>query len=123
MNRRDMLKTLPAAALGLALPGSLRSEESPYNRGYTASLACGYNTKVAEMLVRIRETQMENLMAAAFTAARTISRGGTWGILWKGTCLAAATACPPFLPSGTIPAARRKETCCSPIFMAATVRI
>ncbi len=82
MKRRDMLKTLPAAALGMTLAGKARAEESPFNKGYTSSLACAYIGKVADMLTRIRETQMENMMAAAFTAARTIARGGTCWSQW-----------------------------------------
>ncbi len=82
MKRRDILKTLPAAALGLALPGRARAVETPYNKAYTSSLACGYAETVTRMLTRIRETQMENLMAAAFTMARTISRGGTCWSQW-----------------------------------------
>ncbi|MHB9028316.1 MAG: hypothetical protein ACYC9O_06075 [Candidatus Latescibacterota bacterium] len=82
MNRRNLLKTLPAAALGLNLANAVRGEESPYNKSYTSSLACGYVDKVTSMLLRIRETQMDNLMAAAFTAARTIARGGTCWSQW-----------------------------------------
>ncbi len=82
MKRRDMLKTLPVAALGLALPERGGAEESSYNKGFTASLARGYIETVAGMLRRIRETQMDSMMAAAFTAARTISRGGTCWSQW-----------------------------------------
>jgi hypothetical protein len=82
MNRRNVLKLLSAAPMGMVFPGSVRGEESLYNKSYTASLACGYNGKVTAMLLHIRETQMENLMAAAFTAARTISRGGTCWSQW-----------------------------------------
>lgn len=82
MKRRDMMFSMPAAALGLALAGKARAEESPFNKGYTSSLACAYIAKVASMLTRIRETQMENMMAAAFTASRTIMRGGTCWSQW-----------------------------------------
>lgn len=82
MNRRDMLKVLPAAALGFTLPTDSRTENSPYNKDYTSSLAFGYIGKVTDMLVHIRETQMENMMAAAFTAARTITRGGFCWSQW-----------------------------------------
>lgn len=82
MKRRDLLKTLPAAALGFALKENGRTEEMSYNKGFTSSLACGYIETVAGMLRRIRETQMENLMAAAFTMARTVARGGTCWSQW-----------------------------------------
>jgi len=82
MNRRDMLKTLPAAPLIFALPKTAREEPLSYNQKYTSSLAYGYIGKVTSMLARIRETQMENLMAAAFTAARAIARGGTCWSQW-----------------------------------------
>lgn len=82
MNRRDMIKTLPAAAFGLAFAPGARSDISPYNKDYTSSLAFGYINKVTDMLIHIRETQMENMMAAAFTAARTIGRGGTCWSQW-----------------------------------------
>ncbi len=84
MKRRDMLKTLPAAALGMTLAGKARAEESPFNKGYTSSLACAYIGKVADMLTRIRETQMENMMAAAFTAARTSRAAGPAGASGPG---------------------------------------
>jgi uncharacterized phosphosugar-binding protein len=82
MNRRELLKTLPVAAWGLTLPKNVHPQEKSFNERYTSSLAYAYIHKVTEMLTRIRETQMENLMAAAFSGARVISRGGICWSQW-----------------------------------------
>ena len=65
MHRRTALTAIPAALGCLLANRAFAAEDSPYNRAYTSSLAGGYIGAVTDLFVRIRETQMENLMAAA----------------------------------------------------------
>ncbi len=75
MKRRDVLRLVPASTAGIMLMfsrlcGVKAQTNSP------PPLALRYINKVIDMLSRIRATQSENLLEAAYAVARTVKRGG-----------------------------------------------
>ncbi|MCD6307870.1 MAG: hypothetical protein J7M24_02605 [Candidatus Latescibacteria bacterium] len=86
MKRRELLHLLPVSAAGLALSpyqSSARERPRPAGAGGGETLAQEYQRKVRDMLVRIRETQSENLLEASYAVARTVERGNTCWCNWN----------------------------------------
>ncbi len=89
MKRRDTFSLLPLSLAGLAsIPARALAEESCPHKQHTCeihnkpSLALKYIHEVREMLNRIRSTQSENLLEAAYAIARTVKNGGTCWCSW-----------------------------------------
>lgn len=75
MIRRDALKTLTAACGALVLPWRAAAEGGRYYREYL--------DRVTGMLERVRETQLDNLLEAAYNVARVHRAGGTCFCQWE----------------------------------------
>ena len=85
MRRRDAVRLIPLTIAGISGAASRGSfGETPVNRHMPSRkpLSERYLEKVREMLVRIRETQSENLLEASYAIARTVMNGQTCWYSW-----------------------------------------
>ena len=86
MNRREILKLVPASVAGLAGTANYSlSQKLPYNQYAPIThepLAIQYTKKTRDMLMLIRETQSENLLEASYILADTIMGKGTCWCAW-----------------------------------------
>jgi len=84
MNRREMLRVLPAAVPFFAA-GTVNGRTRPHmpsSHSGRDPIAVQYIRRVLGMLRWIRETQSENLLEASYAAARTVKNGGTVWTNW-----------------------------------------
>ncbi len=86
MKRREAIRLMPLSIAGAA--GMTRGACTPATAAEGTPLPEGgfaerYQRTVRDMLVRIRETQSENLLEASHAIARTIARGNTCWCTWN----------------------------------------
>ena len=86
MKRRETLRLIPLSFAGIAgMTQSVYAQERYNNRSGIhphEPLAIRYTKQVRDMLIRIRETQSENLLEASYVLAETIMNNGTCWCAW-----------------------------------------
>lgn len=85
MKRRNMLRLIPASMMcltGASLVRASEGEQDGLHCKDAEPLAMQYTRKVREHLIRIRQTQTEDLMEGAYAIAQTIENGGTCWQMW-----------------------------------------
>ena len=78
MKRRDAIRIMPLSLAGLmSLPGAVLSMKND-----SRPLCLKYFKRMKKLLTKIRNTESDNLLEAAFHIARTYKNGGTCYSLW-----------------------------------------
>jgi hypothetical protein len=86
MNRRNFFRMMPLAIPGFLIRRNALSAQGSFTFGSERlpgePLALVYPRRIREMLTRVRETQSENILEAAYAIARAVEKGNRVWCYW-----------------------------------------
>ena len=84
MKRRDMFRLIPFTIPAFCtFTRTLQAQERPFPQEHAGEpLALMYTRRVREMLMRVRDTQSDKILEAAYAIARTVEKGNRCWCCW-----------------------------------------